>query len=667
VQLRSESIVVPPLAEPSTDECATSLVSGLVFDAVDDIVTELDYFTDDDCPLSPASIPDAVQVFSAGEPAIIEQAEEVETSMTVIFEEAVDSTAPSDMCSSDEEVDDLDVCDFDSDVCSMTSENSDEAEDIADVWVASAFAKKAVSDEVIMEAFTYEEGEDQEDEVKEEEVECVEFLGEPAVCGDELAFDYASGILDGAFEQATTTWTKQAELQVSSPAMSAIEVLKEKAKQSLIKFAQEKAAEETQTESLKRRAREGLLKAAQAKAAAVEVASRGSQVQEMRSQIQKAFSIGLQNGALSRALEVATTKEDKHEGLRNKVRETLLKGVASGKLQAAFNTVVDKTEESVDNQDELKPNMEQPLEEDPQADSQREMKQMPASATASGKLAGELRVKQETEAIVPPSKVLFVPPPPTDMSEKMPPVLLPSKQSEDTSSVSTARALQSSRSRRRIIGGVMRAPAMQRDSPDIEPPANIMQTRRSKADLKASQEPKAFRMDLDIEAAVEDDTRLARASSLTRSYDTLGVQFYSLAAEDEPVQKQSKARARLQAATSMSAMAMDLKPPMSAMAMDLTENVSSPSASMHRSCSSPSFHQKFTPTPFNLDYSSKMRPSASTGSLASSKMKYASGGLLPAIAPNRKSAESIAWTMQVSKTTSKLSSTGLRGSASMIF
>jgi len=240
----------------------------------------------------------------------------------------------------------------------------------------------------------------------------------------------------------------------------------------------------------------------------------------------------------------------------------------------------------------------------------------------------------------------------------------------------TSRNLHSSRSRRRIIGGVVRAPAVQHD---ICVTSASPQKQHSKSDRKvASQGSTSFCMDMGLQPVGEDDTMPGRSSSLTRSYDTLGVQFYSLADADElpyaaqafpssgSARKPSKARAKLHAASK------------SAMSMDLAEGVScasSTTASMHSidQFTSSTSRGSFTPVPLSVGH--KMRPSSSVGSLnldqkrafSSVKVKQAPGGLLPSLLPEKKSPESIAWSMNVSKTYSQWQNTGLCGSASMIF
>merc|ERR1719424_2368518 len=101
--------------------------------------------------------------------------------------------------SDDEEADCMSCCDFTSEVCSMASE----APSFDDLLVAGDFAKNAVSDDMIAEAFIPDSESEQEDEIEQEEAYCV--TSSPAV-GDELAFDYACGILDGALTQAASTW-----------------------------------------------------------------------------------------------------------------------------------------------------------------------------------------------------------------------------------------------------------------------------------------------------------------------------------------------------------------------------------------------------------------------------------------------------------------------------
>merc|ERR1712032_971157 len=86
------------------------------------------------------------------------------------------------------------------------------------------------------------------------------------------------------------------------------------------------------------------------------------------------------------------------------------------------------------------------------------------------------------------------------------------------------------RTRRRIIGGVVRAPAMQLDldfptaSPDGQTESSSVRKRHSKSSKKTRETPKAFRLDLGDSV---EETR-SRPSSLTRGYDTLGVHIHSI-------------------------------------------------------------------------------------------------------------------------------------------
>jgi hypothetical protein len=182
-----------------------------------------------------------------------------------------------------------------------------------------------------------------------------------------------------------------------------------------------------------------------------------------------------------------------------------------------------------------------------------------------------------------------------------------------------------------IIGGVIRNPALQ---PDLEMPSaspmsspwsdsTSVRKRHSKSGRKSKEGPDAFRLDLGDQAEVS----------------------------DRPA---SKAGARLRAA-STSAMAMDL---------GLGGASSSHTSSQCTSDLLAAFRQQIAaPKAFSLEQ--KMRPSASLPSLQAPR---ASKGLfLPTLASEKKSAESIAWTMHMSKNTAKWCNTGLRGSASMVF
>jgi hypothetical protein len=328
----------------------------------------------------------------------------------------------------------------------------------------------------------------------------------------------------------------------------------------------------------------------------------------LRNKVQSSLKQGLQTGKLTKLFS-ASTEKDNWEGLRSKVQGSLNEGIATDKLTAALKEAI-------------KPKVEE----------------KPAEA----------------------------------------PIL----SSPSTSETGFKMPSTPTRSHRRIIGGVVRGPSLTeldltlKMEASMPSPASVRRSSKSST-RKSKEAPKAFRLDLSDNT--EDATR-SRPSSLTRGYDTLGTQIYSMenspsassapklmlqhpkleASERRVVSSMdrvsrpssgSKTSARLHAA---SAMAMDL---------GLSEGSTSTSstdllAAFRQNC------HNFTPKSLSLDQ--KMRPSASLPSLGGSA-KLSKGRLLPTLAVEKKSAESIAWTMHMSKTTSKWCNTGLRHSSSMVF
>jgi hypothetical protein len=99
---------------------------------------------------------------------------------------------------------------------------------------------------------------------------------------------------------------------------------------------------------------------------------------------------------------------------------------------------------------------------------------------------------------------------------------------------------------------------------------------------------------------------------------------------------------------------------MSAMAMDL--GLGEGSSTSRSALPLSAFKFDLKPLAFDTK-ASKMQKSQSTGALQVVKSKQGSG-LLPTLSPEKNSAQSIARTMQMSKTATKWSVVGLRGSAS---
>jgi len=567
-------------------------------------------------------------VLSAAEPTIAEESEdneEVCATFSQISEEE-SGALQADACLSDfDEMDDAEICEFDDEVCSIASENPDGVEEIDDMLVATKFAQVVVSDDMIRDALVFQDfpqqtqaeadddacnlctilnyardilgGAQDEDtfvsDSEDECEECVEFLGEGSFCDEDLAFDYTSCILDGAIVQATTTWEKQQEEAASSPSVPSTHAVQN----------------ERSLEDIKAEARRVMLKAAMDKSHLASPMVDTPTVTDMECLKQRARECLLKAArvvAKSPASDMNQVREeDEPEDLRRKVQGALVKAATSGELERALGQVAQNI-----------PDAEPAACDEAATLNFKALRQILVEATASGKLQAALReVAQKEEA----EAVSFL-------------------------AAAKDRTLHSSRSRRRIIGGVVRQPA-------------------------------TFSMDIGMEPSGEDDSTSGRASSLTRSYDTLGVQFHSLTDGDElpctvkassSARKPSKARAKLQAA-SMSAMSMDLS--------EVSSSASSPApASMYSfDHFASSLRGSFPPSPLKVDQ--KMRPSSSLGSLnldqtglsSFAKAKNAPGGMLPSLTHGKNSAESIAWSMQVSKTQSKWRNTGLRGSASMIF
>lgn len=641
---------------PCFTTCATGFVSSILTNAIDDVAIEVEYYFED-------------EVEDSTEPTIAEGSEEEMSSQDGIARQLQ-------VCVSDGEESDVgSSCAFYDDVCSVASENPCGAEDMDDMLLAARFAKTALSDDALLQAF--ECNTSSHDDAEED----VEFLGEAPLCShdlafdfassilggafgqmadghvecleevppcsDDLAFDFASSILDGAFVEVVDTWTEQ---ETSLSAMK-IESLKQKARETLLKVA---------SESLK------------SKLQAAKVASEMSETETLRLSAQKAFANGLENGDLGKvfaeikAKAAAASERKELEAVKLKVRQALSKGLQTGDLALALSSNVEaaaaleqskavatlkaKVRQALSHglqSGSLSKALGAALEKDAWKDVRQKVRNSFTDCLADGSLNS---IMQELRQVDKPAAAIV----------------------SEVPTTPSVRSLSSSRSRRRIIGGVVRSPAMQQD---------MLPKQHSKSSRKSAQEtPKAFHIDCGVESAGEEETTPARSSSLARSYDTLGAQFFTLNDGDDATssrsgcsaRKLSKARTRFHEA-SLSAMAMDLRaaPPASTSSTFRTFVSEGPPSSRPKDSAqaanqaSPSFRTTFTPMPVN--FAVKMRPSSSLGSLGSTKMKLSPGGLLPFLAPDKQSAESIAWTVQVSKTTPKWHSTGLRGSSSMIF
>jgi hypothetical protein len=580
--------------EPQTSSvCSTSFIRSLLTDVTDELVTECDYHTDEESASSPSNAISASKrprVAEAQNAAITEEdIEEDEDGFKVQDFTLNDSPECSD---GNEELDD---CEFDDDVCSTGSD------DVGDVLVADQFAKNAISDDVIQAAFEETNELDAnwlltaDSDAIDENGE-VDFLDESTLCGDEVAFDFASTILDGAFKQAATSWQ-----DVSAPRLDprdgASESCQADGASPAIASNEVEDIKETELSPLKQKAREALLKVARAK-----LPSQKEDTEDMlKSKVQKALFAGVKNGDLSKALGQAmpqsgkvAEKKTSEVSLEQKVRQALSKGVATG---------------------ELSKGLEKAMQQDAWNALRSKVHNSLRVATTSGSLTSALgqamRKTQPWECLREKVQKSLIQSVDAGNLQQVVMRAVGANLTPEAATLSVPRPLSSTRSRRRIIGGVVRAPAIQ----DMVSPS---------------------------------------ASSPS---------------------KLSKPRSRLHEA-SMSAMAMDLGAPRSA--TPPAEEHFSGSQAWNRQTMSrngvrasfqipfPASDHGFAPAP--LTSKKKMHSSASLGSLTPLKVcKATSGGFLPTLAPERISAETIAWSMQVSKTTSKWSNTGLRGSKSMVF
>lgn len=603
---------------------------------------------------------------------------------------------------------------------------------------AKAAARDALRNALLGVSVLHEETDAEE----EEEEKDVEFLGEGPSGSDEIAFDFASNILDGAFMQAASTWapeepqededddleelrfhamstlskaaqTGQLESALRQSAQSqesTIEALKVRVRETLLKAAAQK---ESALENLKLKARESLLQASaqrdlvhkpstaemlreKAKATLVKAARTGlllpalktvseqsqkEDIQKLRNKAKDTLAKAAHNGVLASTLKTVCEAANM-KALKAKVRSTLFKAAQQGSLTSTLQLVAPqqtleqkaeeaKAQQKKETEEELRSKLQLALmqglqngrlaqffaagiQNDEWEALRRKVRSTLEMGAATGKLQPAitevLAVRQAADTPAPPA--MATPSLAVEITEKL--VMMPSTPT---------------RTRRRVIGGVVRTPAVQLDldpcpsaSPVWSEFGSMSSKHHSKSSRKSKEGPKAFRLDL----GDEEPTARTRASSITRGYDTLGAQFHSLSdspsassapkmmlASERP---SSKASARLRAA-STSALALDL---------GLHDSTSSQAKAPSADNLLAALRQaSFAPTALSLDR--KMRTSASLGSLQTPKVSKAR--LLPSLASERNSAESIAWTMQMSKSTSNLKwcNAGLRGSASMIF
>jgi len=528
-----------------------------------------------------------------------------------------------------------------------------------------------------------------DNEVQEADVEenSVEFLGEK-LGSEELAFDYASDILDGAFVQAAATWEHQqdeadevealrqqaratlskavntGELEAAlrhcrgasvKPAKQDdvdLELLKAKARETLIKAAaqREQSQNTAAMEVLRQKARSALVQAASAGqlVPSLKAATEKKQMNDLKEKLRNTLCKATRDGRLTSTLCTVAPKSVDIETARLKAREALAKATSNGKFESALEDVMQRRQAA----EEAAKAKEEEL------DLRQKVLSTLKQAMANGQIDAAIKhvmAKREEKKERP-------------VAETVPSSLPASSPQAKSRDISTP-----TRSHRRIIGGVVRTPAMQLDidMPSVSPNATPWSdsTKKRKSRKTSKEAPRAFRLDIDDKSDVEETNR---GSSLTRGYDTLGAQFHNIcdspSASSAPklmlqqsnlCRPSSKASARLRAASS-SAMAMDL---------GFGDGFTSASSSRVQAPSADdllaAFQQSFMPKALSLEQ--KLHPSASWGSLPASKMSKVPGRLLPTLASEKKSAESIAWTMHMSKSTSKWCNTGLHGSASAVF
>jgi len=479
-------------------------------------------------------------------------------------------------------------------------------------------------------------------------------LGEGPACGEELAFDFTNDILGGAFMQATATWEAQGQDEFLAGPTEEEEELEDLRQQAMtsLQIGLDSGALETvlnnivkkrEMDTLKAKARDALLKAA--KVCAAEKAAKAEKEQRINMLAEKAKETlmkAARTGTLVPTLK-SVREADQMKELQKKVQSTLFKAAREGRLVSTLQEVAPK------NVDTAAP---------PTVDALAAMKEMArqavSKAAASGALTSVFREAIRNSKPV-EAKSTEVPLPPASVTPAAPAEIV---------NVMCKAPATPSRTRRRVIGGVVRTPSaaeLQLEVPSASPTSTSRSERKSKSNRKLAKEaPKAIRLDLGDDSGEDcsNGSSWNRESSLTRGYDSLGSQFHVLNSPssssapktmkldvDRP---SSKAGSRLRAAST------------SAMTMDLGGSFASTSSS-RTPAASPSHLSAFCME------GQKMRPSASLGSLQATKVSKLPGGLLPILSTKKASGESIAWTMQMSKSASMWGNTGLRGSASMVF
>jgi len=422
------------------------------------------------------------------------------------------------------------------------------------------------------------------------EPEEVDFLEEETSYTADLSFDFASGILDGAFGQAVNTWEQQE--QEESDDEEDLEELRRQTMSTLSKAVQSGRLEAALT-AVRAKKQEAEMDQLKEKA-------RGALLQAQQKLIKKMDDMHmLKDKARGALLQAALTAKANAEAkelneLKNKVRDTLCQAAKSGRLAPTLEEIAPRKSEL----DVFKETVCTTLTE----------------AVQSGLLARTLNELRASKIEEIPASASSAPALPAAIVEEAPPT--PSMPATPT------------RSRRRIIGGIVRAPAPDAEwdtfnlpsaSPSFESDTSTKK-RQSKSDRKSIKEAaRPLCIDLDMESL-------------------------------------SKSSSRFRAAAAPSAMSMDL---------GMGEGFGSSSASRSMTPSSRPFSAAFTPAALNMD--SKMRTSFSLPLLTPSKVQKA--GLLPSLNAGKRNvnSETIAWSMQMSKTASRWGNTGLRGSASMVF
>jgi len=433
-----------------------------------------------------------------------------------------------------------------------------------------------------------------------ENAENVEFLGEEPSCGDELSFDFASCILDGALGQAADTWAKQEEDSGESESeeedeeleelrLQAMATLSEAVHNGKLEAAFTQVSHDRESQILKAKARETF----QNEAVQRQMAHQTDELVLLREKAKETLLKAAHAGNLTPVLK-ASSEAAEVNALKMKVRNTLCKAAMEGRLTSTLHEVAPVVSELETAKEKVRTALAKGLQNGQLGKIFSELK----SDESEARLNAESSPAPTATAVPSPSSETSRPAP--DSAKKEAPAT-------------------PTRTRRRIIGGVVRARAI-----DFEldlPSASPTSASRSDSNTARRRHSKPGKKSLNEELASQGTCACDRPTS-------------------------SKAGARLRAA-STSAMAMDLGPSSS--------HTSAPSSSPLR--------HAFTPSALSLE--PKMRVSASLGALPS--LKANKGGLLPILSTGKKaSAESIAWSMQVSKPT-RWGNTGLRGSASMVF